>query len=177
MSTKAKPKMAPISHILDKKSGGEDEILYPTPTPFVWLGEKYKIKPMPNKLLKQLSGEFERVIELVARVATIHNANREEGQEDQPITPGAFLPYVPDVLEILLPNAVRIIAGSLRVDEERVADEMFLGKQVECLRLIIEANDFPLLMASFKGLTGMFSPPKATTAEMNTEADGEAAQD
>jgi len=136
-----------------------EEILNPTPKPFSNNGTDYEIFPMPDGALMKVTDALSSVVSIIDSVAHF-----QLPPEERPIFSSALMiPIVPQILKVLLPNATVIIAASLRQPESWVSDNLRIHKRLEALRLIIEAEDIPLIIKNFEALTGIFGDQTALT--------------
>src|ERR1051326_3871765 len=151
---------SPKSKILESKTS--EEILRPTPPPFEWDGQTFEIFPMPDSVLMHVGGALQNVASLFGQLAD----KKEEVTATEGLSPegktqallATFAPLVGQVVQLLVPNATKVIAGCLRVPEEKVADGMRIAKKLECLRLIVEAEDLPLILKNSQALMEVFTP-------------------
>ena len=141
------------------KEKNEADILAPVPAPFAWNGESYAIYPMPDSTLIRVGDSLADVSRLLDGIAAINTDGRAFSNLSTDEMVQMLAPFLPQIVRFLLPNASRIIAGCLRLDEARVADEMPLTKKLEALRLIVIAEDLPLIVKNFIALAGTFAPP------------------
>jgi hypothetical protein len=147
MSTrKAKPVSSPL---LEAKP--VEEILSPPARPFEYAGQTYRILPMPDSSLMIIADALGGVASVVDGIAGAIAGGGLKASD--------LVPFIPDILRALLPNASRLIAASLGIEIEAAA-AIPLAKKLEALRLIIEAEDVPLILKNWGALVGTFLQPE-----------------
>jgi len=169
----------PQSLILAEKS--VEAILAPQPRNFVLGATTYPIYPLPDRSLMVVADAMAEILTVFAGLASLRNvadaaisaisaSNEEEGDEGdngagatvlKQLKAVDVLPALPAILRALIPNATKLIAASLRLDDEFVANEIPAAKKLEALKLILEAEDIPLLLKNALALVGMLLPKPA----------------
>lgn len=162
MPTDKKP--TAVSRVLAAKDA--NDIWEPTPTLFSFQGVTYPIGPMPNRLRLKLAGEFSTILGLFEQLGKSNLDSLQNGNVSDALRTMDILSVMPQIITILLPNAVHIVATVTGIDEKIVEDKMPLGRLMLALQLILEAEDFPLLMRSFASMAAAFRlPGEAKTEE------------
>lgn len=153
------------SRLLKEKSA--EEILAPKPRPFEWDGERYEVYPMPDAVLMHVGGSlsaitglFDSIADLLEQLPPVDGQSVDQRNRELLV---AFAPLAGQIIQVLLPNATAVIAGCLRLDPEQVASGMGLAKKLEALRLIVEAEDIPLILKNAQALTALFTPSAPKT--------------
>ena len=163
MRTPKPTKADSVSRVLDAIPS--ERILNPEPF-FLEIGsQRYEILPMPDSLLMQLGDEMASVLNLLDTIV--------QGNEDGTgFTPKQLMPLAPHIVKLLVPNATRIVAACLGLEDEFVAQTFYLHKKLEALRLIVEAENLPLILGNWTALVATFQTPEqeAVAAEGSTEA-------
>ncbi len=168
-----------VSKILKDKTA--EEIKFPEPTPFEVRGKTYPILPMPDGILVTVSKEIGAVASLLLTGAVKSQdrlqalqARQELGEtipEAERLAAGKFqfsdLTYsemvdmLPQIIQVLLPSATKIIAASLRQTETWVEDTLFYRDRLRALRLILEAEEIALLEGEAAALVNLLSPTRS----------------
>lgn len=155
----------PASKILENKT--EEDILEPKPRTLVACGKSYQIYPMPDSVLMHVSSNLDGVVSVVDALITSRMANPGKAME-----PRDIMPIIPQIVKFLIPNATAVIAGCLRIEEKVVANNFRLAEKLEAIRLIVEAEDLPLIIKNFEALTEAFQPAAPAEPEAATPAAG-----
>ena len=145
------------------KDKPEAEILAPEPIAFTWKGKPYEIYPLPDSALMRVGDSLSDITRLFDTVAQIDINGRKFSELGQLEMVQILAPLVPQIVRLLLPNASRLIAACLRIDETAVAEEMRLADKLEALSAIVKQEDLPRIVANFLSLTEAFVIPSATT--------------
>ena len=165
-----------VSKVLKEKTA--EEIQHPAPLSFAAGGKTYPILPMPDGILVSVTKEIGQVASLLmaasaqsqARLAAV-KARQQAGEavpaEDvkaaqfslSDVTYADMAEMVPAIVQVLLPNATKIIAASLRQTPAWVEDTLFYRDRLRALRLILEAEDIALLMGEWTALVRALTTP------------------
>jgi hypothetical protein len=152
-STTKITKQKSADEILNPQPIGFDSTL-PATQPVEVRGEKFKIYPMPDGVIMTITDSISQIIAIVDSVV-----NFSMPTEDRPeITPALIIPILPKLINILLPNSTKLIAAALRKDEEWVQDNLNIAKRLEALRLILVAEDIPLILKNWQALVSVLTP-------------------
>ena len=134
-----------------------DSVAFALPS-FTWNGVSYEIHPLPNTALLAIGdavGHASDILDLVMARLTAR-LEQSEGGNLTPADVVSLLPVLPEAAKLLIPLQTKIVAASLRLDEETVADQMSLGKKMEATQLILQNEDLPALFSTFSSLIEMF---------------------
>jgi hypothetical protein len=159
MSTrKAKPVMSPLLEVKPV-----EEILSPTARPFEYAGQTYQILPMPDSSLMIISDALGGVASVVDGVAQAFAGGGLKASD--------LVPFIPEIIRALLPNASKLIAASLGISADEAA-AIPLARKLEALKLIIEAEDIPLILKNWGALVGTFLQPETMVVSTPAPAEG-----
>jgi hypothetical protein len=99
-------KTVPVSSpLLEAKS--VEEIMNPTPFPFEYQGKTYQILPMPDSSLMIVADALGGVASIVDGIAGAIAGGGLKASD--------LVPFIPDILRALLPNASKLIAAALSI--------------------------------------------------------------
>lgn len=145
------------SAILEHKREGD--ILNPRPiTLTLSTGETFDVFPMPDGTLIHVGDALSQVTGVIDAFVDLMKETEEAGAE---LAPRDYLGLVPQLIRALLPCASQLIAGCLRLPAEQVATSMRLADKLEALRVILEAEDIPLILGNFAALSAILRPAPA----------------
>lgn len=134
------------SRLLAQKD--ERDILNPKPFPFEYGGKTYDILPMPDSKLMRIGDALAEVSGVVAGIAEL----LESGASGL-----SLAAYIPQIIKIVIPCSSKIIAVALDIKDEEAA-KIPLARRIEALKLILLAEDAPLLRKNWQELTAIFAP-------------------
>jgi hypothetical protein len=183
-----------------------EEIMNPTPLIWKWKGNgsypnglTFDILPVPDSVMQTIMREVALVATVVFNVGGNGSVEGEEAKEPttgetistlSKRTPREWLEYIPEIVQVLLPNATKIIASSLaanslnmlgneevdfstyrrreRIGEEWVDDNLSRGARFDALTRILEAEDFGFIIEGFNKLSSMI--PAMTPAPITADS-------
>jgi len=146
------------SKILDQKDARD--ILFPTGKIWEFGGKTYEIYPLPDEALSKVSDHLQTITDLFRELLELRQATSAPDAKPEELFQAAdMLPLIPSLVKTLLPSQSALIAAAIQEPVEWVSKAIPLARKLECLRLIIEAEDVPLIVQNFLLLASAFKFP------------------
>ena len=146
------PKPKPL---LESKT--PEAVLNPQSVEYVYGGQTFRIRPMTDAQLMLAADALADVAGVLSQALA--------GDADT----SALVAAAPAVFRAVLPRSTELLAASLSLSQSQVA-AIPLAHRLEILRVVLEAEDIPLLLKNLAALTGLFRKPEAPEAEAEPEA-------
>ena len=142
--------------ITEKKT--PEKILNPSPLIFTHDGEDIKVMPMEDGVLMNVTDNISNILGIID-IALVRN---DKGEIN--VSPSQLLPFVPAIVKTLIPNSTALIASAFRKTPEWVQDNLRIAERIRAIKLILEAEDIPLIIENFTLLVGVLQAPKTPNA-------------